>query len=223
MVGCVGKDGVDSETCDCPRRVTDPPQMPIELPEGFTGTEEEVPKLKQWLLNHYGASAFNVCEHQPLPKMAGPPLRLNMDPEALPVAVHKSASVPIHWRDQVKADLDRDVRLGVLEKVPGNTPTTWLSRMVVTAKANGMPRRTVDMQPQNKASVRQTFPVESPFKLASRIPHEKKKSIVDAWNGYHSVKIEESDRHIPNSKGKVPLLRCPDGFLGERRCIQREV
>ena len=44
-------------------------------------------------------------------------------------------------------DLVRDVKLGVLEKLPTNTPTIWLSRMVITAKSNGEPRRTVDYQP----------------------------------------------------------------------------
>ena len=99
-IGCIGNDVVDGECCDCPKRVTDPPRMPTELPEGFNGRDEEVPRLKDWLLNHYSASVFNICEHQPLPKMSGPPLRLHMDPEVLPVAVHKTASVPIHWRDK---------------------------------------------------------------------------------------------------------------------------
>ena len=162
MASRIGEDDASDSVCDCPRRELVPPCMPTKLPEGFKGSEEEVPQLKEWLLRFYGASTVNVCEHQPLPKMAGSPMRLNMDPNALPVAVHKSASVPVHWREKVKSDLHRDVRLGVLERVPENTPTIWLSRMVVTAKANGTPRLTVDMQPQNRASVRQTFPVKAP-------------------------------------------------------------
>jgi hypothetical protein len=58
--------------------------------------------------------------------------------------------VPLHWQEKVHKDLVRDVKLGVLEKLPTNTPTTWLSHMVVTAKSNGDPRRTVDYQPLNK-------------------------------------------------------------------------
>ena len=204
------------DTCQCPRRPLTPPPLPRSLPAGFKGTDDEVPQLKEWLMNHYAATAFNICEHQPLPKMTGSPLRLNMDPNALHSAVHKPALVPIHWREQVKAELDRDVRLGVLERVPENTPTTWLSRMVVTSKANGSPRRTVDMQSQNKASVRQTYPVEAPFKLASRIPHHKKKTVVDSWNGYHSVPIEESDRHVTTfltQWGRYRYCVSPMGFL----------
>ncbi len=39
--------------------------------------------------------------------MAGPPLRLNIDPEATPVIAHKAASVPVHWEGKVKEHLDR--------------------------------------------------------------------------------------------------------------------
>ena len=79
-------------------------------------------------------------------------------------------------------DLERDVAIGVLEKVPMNTQTTWLSRMVVTAKANEDHRRTVDFQPLNKHIKRQTFLVETPWQLASRIPGDAKKTVLDHWN-----------------------------------------
>ena len=52
----------------------------------------------------------------------------------------KAASVPIHWENKVKEHLDRDVRLGVLEKVLVSTPDTWCHRMVIVGKANGEPR-----------------------------------------------------------------------------------
>ncbi len=80
--------------------------------------------LREWLLDYYGATTVNVCEHQPLPLMKGDPLKLHVDPNATPVAIHKPALVPLHWQDKVHADLERDVRIGVLEKVNPNTPTT---------------------------------------------------------------------------------------------------
>ncbi|CAC5357495.1 unnamed protein product [Mytilus coruscus] len=149
-------------TCSCPRRLK--------------ATEEHVESLKEWLLDYYGATTFNVCEHQPLPLMNCELLQLHVDPNATPVAVHKPALVPIHWQDKVYADLERDVRIGVLERVSQNTPTTWCSRMVVTSKADGTPRRTADLQPQNRHSVRQTHHVPSPFHLADRVPQGMKKN-----------------------------------------------
>ena len=55
------------------------------------------------------------------------PLQLHVDPDAKPVAIHKPALVPIHWQEKVFNDLERDVKIGVLEKVSPNTPVTWWS------------------------------------------------------------------------------------------------
>ena len=178
--------------CNCPER-TLPPPLPTTLP--FPATEENVPKLKKWLLEYYRSSTFNTCEHQSLPSMEGPPLQLNIDANAKPVAVHTPIPVPLHWQEEVKAGLDRDVRLGVLEPVPVGEPVTWCHRMVICRKKSGKLRRTVDMQSLNVHSTRETHHTLSPFHQATLIPKGKKKSVFDAWNGYHSVPIRECDRH----------------------------
>ncbi|GFO24082.1 retrovirus-related pol polyprotein from transposon opus [Plakobranchus ocellatus] len=54
--------------------------------------------------------------------MPGPPMRLIIDDDATPVAHHTPIPVPIHWQEQVKAGLDMEVRLGVIEPVPIGTP-----------------------------------------------------------------------------------------------------
>ena len=64
------------------------------------------------------------------------PLKWFVDPDVKPVAIHKAAIIPIHLKAKVKADLDRDVRLGILEKVNINSPVKWLGRMV-TMKRTG--------------------------------------------------------------------------------------
>jgi hypothetical protein len=86
--------------------------------------------------------------------------------------------------------------LGVLEPVPVNTPMTWYHRMVICRKHNGDPRRTVDMQKLNDVSVMQCHPNQSPLQQAMTVPHNTKKSVLDACNGYHSVVIREEDRHL---------------------------
>ena len=62
-----------------------------------------------------------------------PPLRLFVDPAATPVAISSPSAVPHHWMADVKAGLERDERLGVIEKVPVNDPIEWCSRMVIAA------------------------------------------------------------------------------------------
>ena len=139
--------------------------------------------------------ARRACEHQSLPSMEGPPLQLNIDANAKPVAVHTPIPVPLHWQEEVKAGLDRDVKLGVLESVPVGEPVTWCHRMVICRKKNGKLQRTVDMQSLDVHSTRETHHTLSPFHQATLIPKGKKKSVFDAWNGYHSVPIRECDRH----------------------------
>ena len=158
---------------------------PTSLP--FPATDENRVRLEQWLLDHYKSSTFNVCEHQPLPKMSGPPIRLMVDPQAKPVAHHTPIPVPVHWLDSVKADLDRDVRLGVIEPVPVGTPVTWCHKMVVCPKKSGKPRRTVDLQPLNRHALRETHHTQSPFHQARSVPSHTRKTVCDAWNGYHSI------------------------------------
>ena len=119
--------------CDCPPRQKPPTELP------FPATEDNRESLQQWLLEYYKSSTFNTCEHQPLPLMDSVPMRLMVDPEAEPIAHHTPVPVPLHWQDQVKAGLDQDVALGVIEPVPVGKPVTWCHRMVVCAKKNGKP------------------------------------------------------------------------------------
>ena len=99
--------------CGCPTRM-EAPQLP-ELP--FAATESNKERLKEFLLQYYKSSTFNVCPHQPLPLMQGPPLEFRMKPDAKPHAIYTAATVAAHWEKKVKDNIDRDVRLGVLEKV----------------------------------------------------------------------------------------------------------
>ena len=105
----------ESDRCDCPRRQRPHPR-PERLP--FPASADNHKRLEQWLIDHYRSSTFNTCQHQLLPMMYGPPLRLMVDNNATPSACHKAIPVPTYWRKEVIADLDRDVRLGVIEPVP---------------------------------------------------------------------------------------------------------
>ena len=81
-----------------------------------------------------------------LPLMSGlPPLRILTRDEVEPKVVHRPAIVPAHWMAKVREDLERDIALGVLERVPQNTPVTWCARMHVVGKKNGDPHRVVDL------------------------------------------------------------------------------
>ena len=88
------------------------------------------------MIENFRALLFNNCTHQKLPLVKGSqPLSLHLDHNVKPIAWHKAGSIPLHFVDQVKADLDRNMRLGVLRKVSVNKLVdSVLSRMVVATK-----------------------------------------------------------------------------------------
>ena len=203
-----------NDNCNCPTR-TLPPPVPSHCP--FPPTLENVGRLENWIRDKYKASSFNTCQNQPLPLMSGtPPLELFINKDARPVACHKPSQIPIHFKDQVEKELRRDVKLGVLEEVPPNTPTTWCSRMVIQTKKSGKPRRVIDLQPVNKCAVRQTYSGGSPFEIVSEVPPNTFRTTMDAWNGYHSVPIKEEDRDVTTfitPWGRFRYRTTPQGFL----------
>lgn len=201
-------------TCSCPRREL-PPDSPPVLP--CAPIPENVPQLRQYILDRYNTSAFNCCEHQPLRLMdSNPPMRIFVDEDAKPIAVHTPSQVPLHWQEAVKNGLDRDVRIGVLERVPVNDPVTWCSRMVIAPKPDGSPRRVVDYTALNKHAPRQTHHTESPWSIVSSIPANKIKSTVDCWHGYHSVPLHPADRHLTTFLtpwGRYRYKTVPQGLI----------
>jgi len=148
--------------CGCPDR-NPPPPRPAKLP--FECIPANNNKMREWLIDYYSTSTFNQCTHQPLPGMTGPKIYLHVDDNATPYAVHTPAPVPLHWQEAVK-QLDDDVAMSVLEKVPIGEPSLWCHRMFITPKSDGSPRRTVDLSPLNAFCLRETHHVQPPFKHA---------------------------------------------------------
>ncbi|MEL6802297.1 MAG: reverse transcriptase domain-containing protein, partial [Bacteroidota bacterium] len=212
VAACDAKSNADN--CDCPKRGLPPPK-PEQLPFPVT-CDDDVERLRKWLLNYYRSSSFNTCTHQTLPKMHGPPLRLMIDPQATPVAHHTPIPVPLHWMEQVKEGLDQDVRLGVLKPVPVGEPVTWCHRMVVCAKKDGKPRRTVDLQALNKFASRETHHTQSPYVQARSVPSGKLKTVFDCWNGYHSISLHPDDSHYTTfitPWGRYQYKVAPQGYI----------
>ena len=177
-----------SPSCKClPRKP--PPGMPEHLP--MAPSQSNIAEMKAWLLERYGASSFNKCTHQPLPRMDGPPVEIHLVEDAVPRRISTPATIPLHWQDQVKADLDSNMAQGVIEKV--EEPSAWCQRMVCVQHPNGRPRRTVDLQPLNNFC---KWITNAPAKQARSVPKQCWKTVTDAWNGYHSVPLRPEDRHL---------------------------
>ena len=205
----------DETTGPCIER-TPTPDRPSVIP--YAPTPENIPALEKYLLDSFASSAFNMCTNQPLQGMTGIKMDIVFKTDgATPRPVYTPIPVPFHWKKQVKADLDRDVRLGIIEKVPQGDVTEWCSRMVVTPKSNGKPRRTVDLQQLNNNTLREVHHTPSPINLVSQIPRGKRKTVLDAWNGYHSLEFSpeaKSATTFITEWGRYRYCRGPQGFHG---------
>ena len=158
------------------------PPRPTEVL--FSLLEENVARLEGWLLNHFSSTTFNTAR-SPLPVMAGPLHHIHLVPGATPRACHTLATVPKHWEAEVKTQLDKDVKWGVIKPVPAGEATEWCARMVVVAKKNGQPRCTVNFQLLNSCCKRETHHTAAPFDMVSGIPTRTYKTVADAFWGFH--------------------------------------
>lgn len=187
------------------------PDRPKELP--FAPIEENVAKLKEYLLLQFANSAFNRTE--PFPKLSTPPATIHLKPDhIIPKPAYWPATVAEHWAEEVRASIEKDVRAGVLVKVPFNEPTVWCSRMVLVKKKDGRPRRTVDYQRLNQQCLREPNYGEPPFHTARRVPLNSWKSTFDAVDGYHSVELDEASSKLTTfitPWGRYRYLRFPQG------------
>ncbi len=164
--GVIGSNSMETSK-DKPAEREPPLNKPDHIP--FEPTLENIPCTENWFRHAFAKSAFSVTA-APMPSMQGPKMKIHLHPGATLKTVHTQIPVPFHWEKVVKELLDRDVRSGVLEKVPEGTPSRCCTCMAVVQKRDGTPRRTVDLQSLNRECLRETHYIQAPFHLVNQIP-----------------------------------------------------
>ena len=98
---------------------------------------------------------------------------------------------------KTKKDLDDAVRMGILENVSAkNNHDLWLAPMIVVPKKDNTPRRVIDFSILNRFCKRSAEASldTNPMATAVPVPEPGKEiffSCLDAWNGYHSIPLDE--------------------------------
>lgn len=172
--------------------------------------------MKNWLITYYTTSTFNKSPHKQLLGMISPAIKVHVDPQVKPVVVHTSATVPLHWQDQVEQQINDDISLGKVEKVLTGEPSLWCHRMILVCKADVIQCKTVDLSQLNHHCLHETHHVKPPYPQAKHMPMNTWKSVTDTWNGYHSIPIHKYDCHLITFIILWGCLRCevgPQGFL----------
>ena len=188
------------------------PMHPKKLP--FLPAEQNIPRLKEWLLQHFANTSFR--KNREFPPMSGPAAHIHLKEGTVPKARHNPIPVAFHFKEPVRQALWEDVKRGIITPVPVGMPTDWCSTMVITAKKNGKPRRTIDYQHLNSQCKQETHHTGSPFQLALQVPPNQRKKVLDAVDRYHSVPLDMESQPLTTfimEWGRFMYLRMPQGYL----------
>lgn len=90
-----------------------PPKKHAHLP--YPATNENVPKLKRYILDQFSSIAFNTS--RPFPAMDTTPAHIHLKLNTTSYATHTPILIPYHWK-QIKESLGADVQKGIIEPVP---------------------------------------------------------------------------------------------------------
>jgi len=74
----------------------------------------------------------------------------------------------------------------------------------------------VDFQTLNLHITCETHHTQGPFHQACSVPHNKKNTVFDCWNGYHSVPRHEDDQHLTTFSipwGRYYYNTAPKGYI----------
>ena len=189
------------------------PEKPSELP--FPAREDQLDNFEQYFLDTFKNTTFKV--EGELATMKGEPATIHIHEDAPPHSVTTPIPIPHHWKKKYKDIIEKNIKAGILRRAPENKPTRHCAQMVPTAKKNQEPRLTVDYRALNAHCERTPHHTPRPFDIISSIPTHTFKTVLDAYNGYHQILLDEDSVELTTfitEFGRLQSLRAPQGFSG---------
>ena len=101
---------------------------------------------------------------------------------------------PLNLRHKIKNKLDELESVDIIEKL--NSPSQWVSPVVVVSKPNGEVRLCVDMRQAVCAVERERYPIPTIDEVLQDMNNSKVFSKLDLRWGYHQIELSEKSREI---------------------------
>ena len=171
---------------------------------------------------------------QGLGKFPGEPYKLRLKPDAVP-AKHRPRRVPVHLQDAFHEEVERLVKIDVLEKV--TEPTEWVNSFVIVEKVidssnahspNHVIKKSIrlciDPKDLNEALEREPYYSRSIDELISMFAGAKAFTIVDMDKGYWQVVLHPESRKLTCMAfdiGRYQFKRLPMGSKVASDIFQR--
>ncbi len=134
--------------------------------------------------------------------------KLIVDTTISPVCL-KQRKIPYNLVKKAEEEEQRLKKLGVIEDVPHNQPTTWCTNPVIAPKPNKPDaiRYCCDMRVPNTAIQRPVTEVMTTEDLRVKLNGATVFSVLDMNEGYHQLTLEEESRHMTTFYGTGNKMR----------------
>ena len=152
------------------------------------------------ILNKH-AKVFNS-----LGKLKGDKIRLNIDKDHAPKA-QPQRRIPFHIRADIQRSLEELEQQDIIEPVPENQPTPWVSPIVAVPKKDGGVRICVDMRLANEAFKRVRHPIPTVDDVSIELNGAQYFSKLDLSQAYHQLELDEASRYIITFRRHIGLFR----------------
>ena len=147
---------------------------------------------------------------------------IDVDPLIKPVQ-HLPRRVPLALKERLKAKIEDLEKRSIIKKV--ECPTPWISSMVTVVKPNKL-RICIDPKDLNKAIKRPNYQMPILDEILPNLANAKVFSVLDAKDGFHQVKLDESSSYLTTfwtPFGRYRYLRMPFGISSAPEEYQRRM
>ena len=131
-------------------------------------------------------------------------VKIHIDPTVTPV-IQPLKRLPYHTRAKVSEELDRLLKLNIIEPAEGHS--RWINPVVVVPKSSGEIRLCLDMRRPNEAIIRERFPIPTLDEVIQGMHRAKVFSKLDLKEGYYQLELEEHSREITTFSTHKGLFR----------------
>ena len=152
------------------------------------------------ILNKH-ANVFNG-----LGKLKGDKIKLNIDKDHTPKA-QPQRRIPFHIRADIQRALEELEQQDIIERVPENQATPWVSPIVAVPKKDGGVRICVDMRLANEAIKRVRHPIPTVDDVSFELNGAQYFSKLDLSQAYHQLELDEASRYITTFSTHIGLFR----------------
>ena len=133
-------------------------------------------------------------------------IALNIDKEVIPVA-QPQRRIPYHIRAKVEKAVEKLQAQGLIEKVPADQQTDWISPIIAVPKPNDTVRLCVDTRVANTAINRVRYLIPNVEDISIDLNGAKYFSKLDLNEVYHQLELDPESRGITTFSIHVGLYR----------------